>query len=106
MGMKLDTGFSLERRDRVARHLEAHGEQRARQIVTALKVPKSSLSSLLNHWERQGHFSRRDGNVWSVTKLGLAPPEVVPDVVLPMSKWWHFCDTWQPGDQVVETIDD
>jgi hypothetical protein len=38
--------------------------------------------------------------------LGLAPPEVVPDEILPMSRWWHFCDTWQPGDQVVETIDD
>jgi hypothetical protein len=38
--------------------------------------------------------------------LGLAPPEVVPDEILPMSRWWHFCDTWQPGDQVVEAIDD
>jgi hypothetical protein len=100
MGIKMDTEFSMERRDRVARYLEEHGEQKTKQIVTALLVPKSSLSSLLNHWERAGHF-KRNGNVWSVTELGIAPPEVVPEVVLPMTLWWHFCEIWEPGDQVV-----
>ena len=104
--MKVDTPLLIERRDRIARYLLEHGRQRGITLAAELAIPKSVVSGLLKHWGRFGHFHRDRGRCWTVTGLGLAPPEVVADEILPMSKWWHFCETWEPGDQVVETIDD
>jgi hypothetical protein len=77
--MKVDTPLLVERRDRIARYLLANGKQRGLTLAAELSIPESVVSGLLKHWS---------------------------DVVPPMSRWWHFCDTWQPGDQVVEAIDD
>ena len=104
--MKVDTPLQIERRDRIARYLLANGRQRGLTLAAELSIPESVVSGLLKHWSELGHFQRDHGRYWTVTGLGLAPPEVVPDVVPPMSRWWHFCETWEPGDQVVESIDD
>ena len=104
--MKVDTPLLIERRDRIARYLLANGKTRGVALAAKLAIPESVVSSLLKHWSERGHFHRDRGRCWTVTGLGLAPPEVVPDVVPPMSRWWHFCETWEPGDQVVESIDD
>jgi len=104
--MNVNTPLLLERRDRIARYLDKHGRQRGVKLAAELHIPESVVSGLLKLWERQGHFRRDLDRCWTVTGLGLVALEVVPDVVLPMTKWWHFCDTWQPGDQVVEAIDD
>lgn len=104
--MNVNTPLLIERRDRIARYLLEHGRQRGRTLAAKLSIPKSVVSGLLKHCAAKGHFKQHKGKLWTVTKLGLAPPEVVPEVVLPMTSWWHFCDTWQPGDQVVESIDD
>jgi hypothetical protein len=104
--MKVDTPLLVERRDRIARYLLANGKQRGKTLAAELSIPKSVVSGLLKHWSEQGHFKQHKGKLWTVTRLGHAPPEVIPEVVLPMTLWWHFCETWQPGDQVVEIIDD
>jgi hypothetical protein len=104
--MKVDTPLLIERRDRIARYLLANGKTRGVALAAKLAIPESVVSGLLKHWSERGHFQRDNGRCWTVTVTGLAPPEIVPDEILPMSRWWHFCDTWQPGDQVVETIDD
>ena len=104
--MKVDTPLLGERRDRIARYLLANGKTLGVALAAKLAIPESVVSGLLKHWSERGHFKRDHGRCWTVTGLGLAPPEVVPDEILPMTKWWHFCDTWQPGDQVVEAIDD
>jgi hypothetical protein len=100
--MNVNTPLLLERRNRIARYLDKHGRQRGVKLAAELAIPESVVSGLLKRWERQGHFHRDLDRCWTVTGLGLVPPEVA----LPMDRWWHFCDTWQPGDQVVETIDD
>ena len=104
--MKVATPLLIERRDRIARYLLANGKQRGLTLAAELSIPESVVSGLLKHWSERGHFQRDNGRCWTVTVTGLAPPEIVPDEILPMSRWWHFCDTWQPGDQVVEAIDD
>tara|TARA_R110000822_G_scaffold55345_4_gene140737 strand:+ start:861 stop:1163 length:303 start_codon:yes stop_codon:yes gene_type:complete len=100
--MNVNTPLLLERRNTIANYLLEHGKHRAVWLAAKLEIPESVVSGLLKYWERQGHFHRELDRCWVVTGLGLVPTEVP----LPMDRWWHYCDAWQPGDQVVETIDD